>query len=108
MFDGISIVLTGIVFELPTGVVLDASIEPETIVAAPCGGFCPPSWLVVLTIVLVRCLLGICGLLFFILPLRRFVYQNALQTQKILKFSNRFDKKNYYDTVPLGVPICLQ
>ena len=73
MLDGISNVLTGTVFELPTGMALDALIELETIVTAPCGGFCPLSWLVVLTIVLVRCLLGICGLLFFILPLRRFI-----------------------------------
>src|ERR1051325_7732260 len=89
--DGISNALTRAVFELPTGMVLEASIELETIVAAPCGGFCPLSWLVVLTMVLVRCLLGICGLLFFILPLRRFISRNALQTKKILKFSNRFD-----------------
>src|ERR1051325_2616106 len=91
MLDGISNVLIGTVFELPTGMVLEASIELETIVEARCGGFCPLSWLVVLTIVFVRCLLGICGLLFFILPLRRFISRNALQTKKILKFSNRFD-----------------
>src|ERR1051325_7128819 len=108
MLGGISNVLIGTVFELPTGMVLEASIELETIVEAPCGGFCPLSWLVVLTIVLVRCLLGICGLLFFIFPLRRFIYQNALETQKIYNFQTVLIKSFYYDTVPLGVPICLQ
>src|ERR1051325_4521389 len=85
MIGGISNVPTGAVFKLPTGMVLEASIELETIVEAPCRGFCPLSWLVVLVIVLVRCLLGICRLLSFILPLRRFIYQfefyNTIFTQ---------------------------
>src|ERR1051325_85703 len=79
MLDGISVILIGTVFERPTGMVLEASIELETVVDAPSRGFRPLSWLVVLVIVLVRCLLGICRLLSFILPLRRFIYQHVFE-----------------------------
>ena len=64
-------VVTGMAYEF--GITLNALVELETIVPLPCGGFCPPSWVVVLTILLVCFLLGIGWLLSVILPLLRFI-----------------------------------